>query len=87
MALELVCVENVLKLYQNKVLNSFKAKKFREVIIDGENLLKERQNDPQLLFLLGLASINLLNFVSAENYLEKLILFILEVEPIERDGK
>ena len=66
---------NNLEKLKEKVLSSFKEKKFQEVIVDGENLLKERQNDPQLLFLLGLASINLLNFVSAENYFEKLILF------------
>ena len=60
---------------KEKVLSSFKEKKFQEVIVDGENLLKERQNDAQLLFLLGLASINLQNFVNAENYFEKLILF------------
>ena len=66
---------NNLEKLKEKVLSSFKEKKFQEVIVDGENLLKERQNDAQLLFLLGLASINLQNFVSAENYFEKLILF------------
>ena len=66
---------NNLEKLKKKVLNSFNEKKFQEVIVDGENLLKKRQNDAQLLFLLGLASINLQNFVSAENYFEKLILF------------
>ena len=66
---------NNLEKQKEKVLNFFKEKKFQEVIVEGENLLKERQNDAQLLFLLGLASINLQNFVNAENYFEKLILF------------
>ena len=66
---------NNLERLREKVLSSFKEKKFKEVIVDGENLLKERQNDAQLLFLLGLASINLQNFVNAENYFERLILF------------
>ena len=66
---------NNLEKQKDKVLNSFKEKKFQEVIVDGENLLKERQNDAQLLSMLGLASINLQNFVGAENYFEKLILF------------
>ena len=66
---------NNLEKRKDKVLNFFKEKKFQEVIVEGENLLKERQNDAQLLFLLGLASINLQNFVNAENYFEKLILF------------
>ncbi len=66
---------NNLEKIKDKILNSFKEKKFQEVIVDGENLLKERQNDAQLLFLLGFASINLQNFVSAENYFKKLIVF------------
>ena len=66
---------NNLEKLREKVLGSFKEKKFKEVIVDGENLLKERQNDAQLLFILGLASINLQNFVGAESYFEKLILF------------
>ncbi len=66
---------NNLEKIKDKILNSFKEKKFQEVIVDGANLLKERQNDAQLLFLLGFASINLQNFVSAENYFKKLIVF------------
>ncbi len=66
---------NNLEKQKEKVLNFFKEEKFQEVIVEGENLLKERQNDAQLLFLLGLASINLQNFVNAEKYFEKLILF------------
>jgi len=65
---------NNLEKQKEKVLNSFKEKKFQEVIVDGENILKERQNDAQLLLMLGLASINLQNFVGAEKYFEKLIL-------------
>ena len=66
---------NNLEKLKKKVLSSFKEKKFQEAIVNGENLLKEGQNDAQLLFILGLASINLQNFANAENYFEKLILF------------
>ena len=58
---------NNLEKQKDKVLNSFKEKKFQEVIVDGEYLLKERQNDAHLLFIIGLASINLQKFVAAEN--------------------
>ena len=70
---------NKLEKLREKVLGSFKEKKFKEVIVDGEYLLKERQNDAQLLFILGLASINLQNFVAAENYFEKLILSLIHI--------
>ena len=66
---------NNLEKLREKVLGSFKEKKFKEVIVDGENLLKERQNDAQLLFLLGLASINIQNFSNAENYFRRLVSF------------
>ena len=61
-------------LEKKKVLIAFEKKNFQEVIRIGEKLLKERQNDTQLIFLLGIASINIHNFINAEIYFEKLIL-------------
>ena len=66
---------NNLEKQKGKVLLSFKKKNFQEVIIEGEKLLKERQNDAQLIFMLGLASINVQNFLNAESYFQKLISF------------
>ncbi len=66
---------NNLGIQKEKILISFKEKKFQEVIAMGEKLLKERQNDAQLIYIIGLASINIQNFVIAETYFEKLILF------------
>ena len=43
---------NNLEKQKDKVLNSFKEKKYQEVIVNGENLLKERQNDAQLIYCL-----------------------------------
>ena len=61
-------------LEKEKILNSFKKNKFEDVIDEGEKLLKWRQNDAQLIYLLGLSSIKLENFNKAENYFNKLIL-------------
>ena len=64
---------NNLEKRKDKVLNFFKEKKFQEVIVEGENLLKERQNDAQLIYLLGLSSIKLQKFIDAEEFFKKLI--------------
>ena len=61
-------------LEKKKILISFKENKFEDVIVEGEKLLKQRQNDAQLIYLLGLSSIKLENFNNAENYFNKLIL-------------
>ena len=61
-------------LEKEKILIFFKENKFENVIIEGEKLLKQRQNDAQLIYLLGLSSIKLENFNKAENYFNKLIL-------------
>jgi tetratricopeptide (TPR) repeat protein len=61
-------------LEKEKILISFKENKFKDVIVEGEKLFKERQNDTQLIYLLGLSSIKLENFNKAENYFNKLIL-------------
>ena len=62
-------------LKKEKILSSFKENKFEDVIIEGEKLFKKRQNDAQLIYILGLSSIKLENFANAENYFNKLILF------------
>ena len=61
-------------LEKEKILTSFKENKFEDVIAEGKKLFKERQNDAQLIYLLGLSSIKLENFDDAENYFNKLIL-------------
>ena len=58
-----------------KILNLYKEKKFDDAIKYGEKLLKKKNNDPQLLFLLALSLINLQKFVKAEEYLNNLISF------------
>ena len=57
-----------------KILTFFKENKFEDVIVEGKKLFKQRQNDAQLIYLLGLSSIKLENFDDAENYFNKLIL-------------
>ena len=57
-----------------KILTFFKENKFEDVIVEGKKLFKQRQNDAQLIHLLGLSSIKLENFDDAENYFNKLIL-------------
>ena len=61
-------------LAKDKILISFKQNKFKEVIVEGVKLYKQRQNDAQLIYILGLSSIKLENFEDAENYFNKLIL-------------
>jgi tetratricopeptide (TPR) repeat protein len=61
-------------LEKKKILTSFKENKFEDVIVEGEKLFKQRQNDAQLIYILGLSSIKLENFNNAENYFKKLIL-------------
>ena len=64
---------NNLKTQKNEILISFKKKKFEKVITDGKMLLEERQNDAQLIYLIGLSLINLQDFIQAEKFFEKLI--------------
>ena len=51
--------------------NFLKKIRFKEVS-SRENLLKERQNDAQLIYILGLSSINLQDFIDAEKFFKKL---------------
>ena len=61
-------------LAKEKILVFFKQNKFKDVIAEGVQLFKQRQNDAQLIYLLGLSSIKLEKFEDAENYFNKLIL-------------
>ena len=64
---------NNLEKTKKKVLTSFKQNRFQDAIIEGEKLLNDGQNDAQLLYILGLSSINLQNFINAEKFFKKLV--------------
>ncbi len=59
---------------KNKILNLYKEQKFLELIKLGDKLIKNNSNDAQLIYLLGLSSINLKKYTDAEKYFEKLLL-------------
>ena len=58
---------------KRKNIKFFLKNNFKEVISEGKKLLIERQNDAQLIYALGLSSINLQDFIEAENFFQKLI--------------
>lgn len=64
---------NNLEKQKKKLLTYFKENRFGEVIDEGVKLLEEGQNDAQLIYLLGLSSINLQKFIDAEEFFKKLI--------------
>ena len=64
---------NNLEKQKKKLLTYFKENRFGEVIDEGVKLLEEGQNDAQLIYLLGLSSINLQKFIDAEKFFKKLI--------------
>ena len=64
---------NNLQIQKKKLLTYFKENRFEEVIKEGVKILEERQNDAQLVYLLGLSSINLQKFIDAEKFFKKLI--------------
>lgn len=47
------------------ILNLYKEKKFTKAIKLGKKLLKKEQQDIDLLYLIGLSSINLQNYIEA----------------------
>jgi len=57
------------------ILNLYKEKKFTKAIKLGKKLLKKEQQDIDLLYLLGLSSINLQNYIEAEKFFKKILLF------------
>ncbi len=65
---------NNLKKQKEKVLNFFKEKKFDAALVEGNKLIKEGQNDAQLIYLLGLSSINLQDFINAEKFFDRLVI-------------
>ena len=46
---------NNLEIQKKKLLTFFKENRFQEVIVEGVKLLEERQNDAQLIYILGLS--------------------------------
>lgn len=66
-------ISNNLYKKKEKILNLFKEKKFKDVIKFGIDLINEKQKDTQLIYILGLASINLQNFEEAEKYFQILL--------------
>tara|TARA_B100001250_G_scaffold139538_1_gene119495 strand:- start:701 stop:2350 length:1650 start_codon:yes stop_codon:yes gene_type:complete len=57
------------------ILSLFKGKKFTKVIKLGKKLLKKNSQDSDLLYILGLSSVNLKNYTEAENFFKKLLIF------------
>ena len=53
------------------IISLFKEKKFTKVIKLGKKLLKKDSKDFDLLYILGLSSINLQNYIEAENFFKK----------------
>ena len=66
-------ISNFFDKKKQKILELFKEKKYQDVIKFGEKLIKKKSNDTQLIYLLGLSSINLQKFLNAEKYFEKLL--------------
>ena len=57
------------------IISLFKEKKFTKVIKLGKKLLKKDSKDFDLLYILGLSSINLQNYIEAENFFKKILVF------------
>ncbi len=57
------------------IISLFKEKKFTKVIKLGKKLLKKDTKDFDLLYILGLSSINLQNYIEAENFFKKILVF------------
>ena len=66
-------ISNFFDKKKQKILELYKEKKYQDVIKFGEKLIKKKSNDAQLIYLLGLSSINLQKFFNAEKYFEKLL--------------
>ncbi len=58
---------------KTKIVKLFKQKSFTEVLRIGSKLINLNPNDTQLIYLLGLTSINTQNYTEAEKYFAKLI--------------
>ena len=64
---------NIFDKKKKKILNLYKEKEYQNVIISGLKLFKEKSNDAQIVYLLGLAFIHLQKFLDAEKYFEILL--------------
>ena len=61
------------------IFDLFKEKKFLRVIKLGKKFLKKNPNALNLIYILGLSSINVENFTDAESYFKKLLLLKIEI--------
>ena len=59
---------------KNSLITFFNKKKFLEVVKNGTKLLKQAPDNTQIIHILGIASINIQNFIEAEKYFKKLLL-------------
>ena len=71
-------------IYIYKILN--KKKKFHDVISVGQKIYNSNSDDTQLTYLLGLASINIQDFIQGEKYFLKLVsikenFFLKDISP------
>ncbi len=66
-------ISNNLDKKKNKILTLYKQKKFHDVISAGQKIYNSNFNDIQLIYLLGLASINIQDFTQGEKYFLKLV--------------
>ena len=66
-------ISNFFDKKKQKILELYKEKKYQDLIKFGEKLIKKKSNDTQLIYLLGLSSINLQKHLNAEKYFEKLL--------------
>ena len=60
---------------KKSLITFFNKKKFLDVFKNGTKLLKQEPNDIQIIRILGITSINIQNFIEAEKYFKKLLLF------------
>ena len=58
---------------ETKILNLYKEKNYKDVIISGLKLLKKNPKNYQLIYSIGLSYLNLQNYTEAEKYFDKLL--------------
>ena len=66
---------NNINIEKKKILKLFQEKKFNKVIKLGSKLEKKKNQDYELLYALGFSSINLQNFIDAEKFFKKILVF------------
>ena len=60
---------------KKSLITFFNKKKFLDVVKNGTKLLEQEPDDTQIIRILGITSINIQNFIEAEKYFKKLLLF------------